>query len=75
MAVRTKETPEKRTTVTSSLNETSTPDQLGENSVMVLVRREALLRPPPPVYTAGFWVMVFKDDVNGFFLHGCMFVP
>jgi hypothetical protein len=47
-----KETPRRRRTVTSSLNELST-DQLGNKK---RVRREVLSRPPPPLSVAGFWV-------------------
>jgi hypothetical protein len=51
-----KETPRRRITVTSSLNEIST-----DHLMMGLVAGgEALLRPPPPLFTS------FLDDVNGF---------
>ncbi len=56
MAARTKGTPGRRTTVTSSLNEIST-NQLGTR---VVVRGEALLSPPPPLSTAGFWTGIYK---------------
>jgi hypothetical protein len=52
-----KEISRRRITVTSSLKEIST-DQVGK-------RGEALLFPPPTLYTAGFWIY-FKEDVNGF---------
>jgi hypothetical protein len=49
-------TPSRRTTVTSSINEIS-KDQL-------VVRGEALLRPPPPQQQT--FGQKFKDDVYGF---------
>ncbi len=48
----------------SSLNEMST-DQLGNR---VVVRGEELLRPPPPLSTAGF-NQIFKRRRERFFLH------
>ncbi len=50
----TKETPRSRITVTSSSNEIST-DQSGDR---VVVRGEALLRPPPPLSTVCFWIYI-----------------
>jgi hypothetical protein len=47
-----KETSRRRITVMSSLQEIST-NQLGNRLV---VRWEALLRPPPSLSTAGFWI-------------------
>jgi hypothetical protein len=58
MAVRTKETPGRRTTVTSSLNEIST-NQLGNR---VVVRGEGVtpFAPTPPLSTAGFRVYIYR---------------
>jgi hypothetical protein len=52
---------------TSSFNKISM-DSCGSflSSMVGIWEWEALLRPPPPLSTTGFWTDIFRDDVNGF---------
>jgi hypothetical protein len=56
------ETPSRRMSVTSSLNEIS-PDQLGNRAEVI---GEVLLRPPPTHFLQQASGQLFKDDVNDF---------